>query len=194
MFYVGWGNTAAPHSDTRSWRGGGDEPDQIKLLESSDQKEQYISLSHCWGGEKPLITTRATLDDHKAGIAFSSLPKTFQDAVKITRKLGIRYLWIDSLCIVQDDPADWQAEASRMATTYRNSWLTVSATSSTSPSSGVFKTGQAAYVTDGGNDDDDDLLSVLFPEATKAPPGTLLVATLQDLAPGLRPVRRTRRQ
>lgn len=146
----------------------GAEPAQVKLLESHNQKELYISLSHSWGGEQPLTTTAATLDDRKAGIEFARLPKTFQDAVRITRRLGIRYLWIDSLCIIQDDAKDWQVEASRMASIYRNSWLTVSATSSSSPNSGCFKFEQAIVVkADDDDDDDDDPLNVLFPEATK---------------------------
>jgi hypothetical protein len=147
----------------------GAEPTQVKLLESPGRKEHYISLSHSWGGEQPLRTTVETLHDHKAGIAFDRLPKTFQDAVRITRKLGIRYLWIDSLCIVQDDPEDWQVEASRMASIYRNSWLTVSATSSSSPSSGCFKYDQSIVVQaeDDDDEDDDDPLNIIFPAATK---------------------------
>jgi len=58
------------------------------------------------------------------------LPKTFQHAVKITRDIGIRFLWIDSLCIVQDDPADWEIEASKMASIYSGSYLTIAAISS----------------------------------------------------------------
>ena len=144
----------------------GGETDPLKLLESTGQSERYIALSHSWGGERPLVTTTATMEERKAGIPFGSLPTTFQDAVRITRRLGIRYLWIDSLCIIQDSPDDWQLEASRMASVYRNSWLTVSATASSSPSSGCFRRGQSmiAQAPDSG---DDDPLAVLFPEATK---------------------------
>lgn len=141
------------------------EPAQIKLLEAPGQKERYISLSHSWGGQQPLTTTTATVNDRKAGIAYSQLPKTFQDAVRITRRLGIRYLWIDSLCIIQDSTEDWQIEASRMASVYRNSWLTVSATHSSSPTSGCFNHGQSIDVQT--PDEDDDTLAVLFPAATK---------------------------
>ncbi|KAK1707868.1 hypothetical protein BDP67DRAFT_581527 [Colletotrichum lupini] len=56
----------------------------------------------------------ASLEEHKEGIITATMPQTFQDAVTMTRKLGIRYLWIDALCIVQDDIADWSREASTM--------------------------------------------------------------------------------
>jgi len=59
-----------------------------------------------------------------------ALPKTFQDAVKITQRIGKRYLWIDSLAIIQDDTQDWESEAAKMAVIYENSFLTIAATSS----------------------------------------------------------------
>jgi hypothetical protein len=63
----------------------------------------YIALSHCWGSDQNLTTERATLPERLRGIGWDTLPKTFQDAINITRMLGIRYLWIDSLCIIQND-------------------------------------------------------------------------------------------
>ncbi|EAQ90448.1 hypothetical protein CHGG_02383 [Chaetomium globosum CBS 148.51] len=141
------------------------EKSDIRLIESSGQTGRYISLSHSWGGEHPLITTTATLDQHKAGIPLSSLPATFRDACHIARRLGVRYLWIDSLCIIQDSPSDWELEASRMASVYRNSWLTVYATASSSPSSGIFRRRQAVWIA--ADDPEDDTLDTLFPEAAQ---------------------------
>ena len=77
------------------------------------------------------MATRESVQDLELGIAISYLPKTFQDAIKITRKLGAKYLWIDCLCIVQDDPADWAVEAANMAYIYRNAYVTISASAST---------------------------------------------------------------
>lgn len=65
-------------------------------------------------------------------------PKTFQDAVALIRALPIRYLWIDSLCIVQDDRADWEREAQKMVDIYESAYLTIAAACATSPSSGCF--------------------------------------------------------
>lgn len=66
------------------------------------------------------------------------MPQTFQDAIQVTRKLGLRYIWIDSLCIVQDRPSDWEAEAEKMGSYYRNAHLTLVAGSAISADSGLF--------------------------------------------------------
>lgn len=78
----------------------------IHLYETNEETEQYIYLSHCWGGHQPLKTDVSTIEARKKGINWDELPRTFQDAVVMTRALGIRYLWIDSLCTVQDDEED----------------------------------------------------------------------------------------
>jgi hypothetical protein len=51
------------------------------------------------------------------------LCKTYKDAIALTHALGISFLWIDSLCIIQDDAADWEAESGNMASIYENSYL-----------------------------------------------------------------------
>jgi hypothetical protein len=84
------------------------------------------------------MLTRDTLHDHKKAIALNDMPKTFRDAVLITRKLGFQYLWIDSLCIVQDDPQDWQLEATRMGDVYANATITIMAVAATSADTGCF--------------------------------------------------------
>jgi hypothetical protein len=93
------------------------------------------------------MATRESAEDLKEGIAISFLPKTFQDAIKITRRLGIRYLWIDCLCIVQDDAADWEAEAANMAAIYQNAYVTIAAAASTDSYYGCFpKRASDSYV------------------------------------------------
>ena len=88
-----------------------------------------MTLSHCWGGQQPLTTTIHSLAQRKSGIPLNTLPALYRDAVTITRKLGVSYLWIDSLCIIQDSHEDWIAEATKMGDIYRNSHLTISALS-----------------------------------------------------------------
>lgn len=100
---------------------------RLHLLNGASR--QYIALSHCWGGVTSFRTTTATIDQHVEGFDIAALPQNFQDAVKVTRKLEIPYLWIDSLCIIQDDADDWEQEAGRMIDVYRNSVLTISAMS-----------------------------------------------------------------
>lgn len=80
----------------------------------------YLALSHCWGTTPPLRTTQENLVQHSQKIDINSLPSTFKDAVQATRELGFRYLWIDSLCIVQDDPSDWAHECEGMCEIYRS--------------------------------------------------------------------------
>lgn len=86
---------------------------------------RYIALSHCWGGKVSTTTTKHNLEEYKQGIPLP-LPQTFQDAVWISRALGVRYLWIDSFCIMQDSLDDWHAQAPQMATVYGNAYLTLS--------------------------------------------------------------------
>ncbi|KAF2730048.1 hypothetical protein EJ04DRAFT_393411, partial [Polyplosphaeria fusca] len=112
----------------------------IKLHETTSQEVgRYVCLSHCWGPRGCSIkTTRPRLEAHKARIAFEDLPKTFQDAVTFTRWLKVRYLWIDALCILQDDENDWERESSAMAATYENSYLTLSAATANCDLDGLF--------------------------------------------------------
>jgi hypothetical protein len=75
----------------------------------------YLALSHCWGGKVALILTLSNYNHLKAEIPWYELPANFQDAITITQQLGIRYLWIDSLCIIQDSHEDWRQNQRRWA-------------------------------------------------------------------------------
>ncbi|PQE20233.1 heterokaryon incompatibility protein [Rutstroemia sp. NJR-2017a BBW] len=108
-----------------------------KLITTHGIKAYYTALSHCWGSLQPLTTTLDTLQEREQGLRVQSLPKTFSDAIQVTKRLEIQYIWIDSLCIVQDDPLDWQAEAAQMATVYQNAYLTLSATAASDGSGGL---------------------------------------------------------
>ena len=120
---------------------GGPGPDTIvKVAEpEKDAKGAYTALSYCWGASSNRFTTaNSLLDATKNGIALASLPKTFRDAIALTRRLGVRYIWIDGLCICQDDAKDWERESARMAATYANAYLTISATGASGTSRGLF--------------------------------------------------------
>jgi hypothetical protein len=111
----------------------------IKLKESKNHRGRYACLSHCWGTSQPAcMTATKTIAANKVGIPWKSFPKVFQDAITFTRKLGIPYLWIDSLCIVQDDKMDWHREAAEMATIYEHSVLTLAATDTRDGESSLF--------------------------------------------------------
>jgi hypothetical protein len=113
------------------------------IITTKDTSGEYIALSHCWGDPKtcgpPLKTEKKSLESRLQGIDIHELPQNFRDAVTITRKLGLRYVWIDSLCIIQDSPSDWEAEAARMSDVYKGSYLTVAATSAISSHDGFLK-------------------------------------------------------
>lgn len=98
----------------------------------------YVALSHCWGNTRHLITEKNNIESHKKGIPFQDLPKTLQDALVFTKDIGLRYIWIDSLCIIQDDINDWKNEAAKMADVYRNAYCTIAATGSKGDQEGLF--------------------------------------------------------
>jgi hypothetical protein len=104
----------------------------VRLVETRDQisRGSWIALSHCWGSERFTCTTTKNIHTHKKLIDLSTLPSTFQDAVIVARELGVSYLWIDSLCIIQDDQDDWARHAEHMDQIYENALLVVAAVSS----------------------------------------------------------------
>jgi hypothetical protein len=105
----------------------------VRLVKSSEGFGEYVCLSHCWGNLRPgCIITRATLEDNEKEILWSSLPKTFRDAILVTMLLGKEHIWIDSICIIQPDNDDyyddWRIESAKMSEIYQNSFLTIMAT------------------------------------------------------------------
>ena len=113
---------------------------------AAGQIYQYASLSHCWGKTHVVQTTKKTLSKSMKGIKWDSLPRTYQDAIIICRALGIRYLWIDSLCIVQDDIHDWNKESVRMAAIYSNSSINIAATGAFDSRGGCFSLRRSKHV------------------------------------------------
>lgn len=112
----------------------------IRLVEGEGTRSApYIALTYCWGGDVSVKTTLANLHDMASGISISTLPQVFQDAIQITRDLGVSYLWIDAMCILQDSPADWELESARMADVYSQAFLTIAAASSTAASQGFIR-------------------------------------------------------
>jgi hypothetical protein len=104
---------------------------------------KYVTLSYCWGSTEIKKLERSSLEDlsHEEGHHYVFSTKDIsliQDAIRVTRELGIRYLWIDSLCIIQDSTEDWFTESSRMGDIYSNSYCTISATAAKDSSVGLF--------------------------------------------------------
>lgn len=116
----------------------GTEENGVRLYVSEGETAPYAALSHCWGHKPFLRTLSGSLDAHRSEIPWARLPQTFQDAVAFTRKIGVRYLWIDSLCIVQDDQLDWRREAAKMASVYQGATLVISAAKSDGAYGGLY--------------------------------------------------------
>lgn len=113
----------------------------LKLHEpKSRELGEYIALSYCWGEAQPAQTTKETLNDKLLEIDKSTLPQSIQDAIFVTRKLGHRYLWVDSLCIVQDSEEDKIKEITKMTDIYNKASLTIAASIATKASSGFLQT------------------------------------------------------
>ncbi|KAF2005674.1 HET-domain-containing protein, partial [Amniculicola lignicola CBS 123094] len=87
----------------------------------------YLSLSHCWGTTKFMTTTKANMQDMLISVPIANLSQSFQDAFYILAELGFQYIWIDSLCIVQDDLEDWERESKKMGDVYLSAICNLSA-------------------------------------------------------------------
>lgn len=116
-----------------------DELQGPRLFLSEDIEASYVALSHCWGGVVSQMLMTDTLETFKDVIPLSSLPANFQDAISITRHLGIQYLWIDTLCIIQDSKDDWEAESKKMGSIYRNALVTISAATACRSTDGILR-------------------------------------------------------
>ncbi|RGP70518.1 hypothetical protein FLONG3_7390 [Fusarium longipes] len=102
-----------------------------------DPSTYYAALTHRWGAVQPLMLLKDLEKTFHDNIPFASIPATFQDAIKLANNIGIEYMWIDSLCIIQDSKDDWQAEAARMASVYSQSYVTIAATSAQDSAAGL---------------------------------------------------------
>ena len=111
----------------------------VKLSSTVGLTGQYCTLSHCWGSpyKKPLCLLSQNKARFLEGISIVDLPATFRDAVAVTRALGIRYLWIDSLCILQDSYDHWMQESAIMGAIYENAYVRLSADSAEDSSEGL---------------------------------------------------------
>lgn len=113
---------------------------ELRLVETNGSIDSpYVALSHRWGNlteDQKFCLKTDNIGSFKKDIPYSSLPKSFQDAVRVTSAIGISYLWIDSLCIIQDDKGDWEEQSSKMEDVFSFACCTIAATSATSSLAG----------------------------------------------------------
>lgn len=108
---------------------------------------KYIAVSYRWPERFPgeAKSTRDTVREKKGGLNVSKLPQIFNDVFQVAMRMGISYVWIDSLCIIQDDPEDWNHEAALMSQIYQSAYLTVAtAVSEGAPNLGLFRHGDTS--------------------------------------------------
>lgn len=145
----------AEDPDKRRSEDSSEDSEYVRLVAKDEEHNMqgfYVTLSHCWGGATFAKLTEDKIVEFKQGIHLEDLPKTFGDAIRFARRLGnrpgqVRYIWIDSLCIIQaaqpDMPSenqkvDWLRESAQMHMIYNNSYCNISATAATDSTQGLF--------------------------------------------------------
>jgi hypothetical protein len=112
----------------------------VRLVVSNGRPGKWAALSYCWGKVLPAKTDLTNFNRHcQEGIPLSSLTSTFRDAICLTRRLGIPYLWIDALCIIQNDSKDWESESLKMDYVYQYATVTIGAEAASDGSEGLFE-------------------------------------------------------
>ncbi|KAJ8462322.1 hypothetical protein ONZ51_g10976 [Trametes cubensis] len=112
---------------------------RIVETDASTPSEPYVAISYVWGGDQPHRTTKDNLARYMIRLDDTKLPQTIRDAVRVTQALGVRFLWMDSLCIVQDSQEDMHRELTRMRDVYRYAYVTIDAASAASVNEGFLK-------------------------------------------------------
>lgn len=117
-----------------------DDSEHPRLIRGStlDSSTEYATLSHCWGSQEPLTLQRDNLTLFSQCIPLDKLPRLHREVFEVVVSLGLRYLWIDNLCIVQDSKADWAAEAAIMDQVYENSTVTIAAANAKDSSESLY--------------------------------------------------------
>ena len=110
----------------------------VRLVETNGQCGSYVTLSYCWGGYTACRTLKANYQQRVDRIVFHQLPPLFAQAIRVTRALGDRYLWIDALCIIQDDIDEWRREAASMSDIYWNTVCRLAANDCKDPTESFF--------------------------------------------------------
>ena len=121
-----------------------DSPPTLRLIETPRSSwREYAALTYCWGGDQTVTLNTTNLVEWCLNIRFDDLPQTLRDAVVVTAQLGLKFLWVDTLCILQDDDVDKTNELSKMGDIYQNAHVTLSAARSASVNEGFL---QSRYI------------------------------------------------
>ncbi|KAH7074179.1 heterokaryon incompatibility protein-domain-containing protein [Paraphoma chrysanthemicola] len=110
--------------------------ESLRIIRTEGQSGRFAALSYCWGGATQTQLTTSTLASLGNHIDLGALPQSIQDAIRVARSLSIKYLWVDALCIVQDDTLDVSGQIGAMAGIYGNAYVTIVASSASCASEG----------------------------------------------------------
>ena len=115
--------------------------DNVRVIETKGVRMSYSCLSYCWGGDSlnHCKLLRSNLQQFQEAISTDGIPKTVRDAMWISKAIGVRYIWVDALCIIQDDALDWRAQAPWMGQFYENAVVTIAASSSEHANMGMLR-------------------------------------------------------
>ena len=113
-----------------------DDSPECRLIETKGARGEYVALSYCWGSAQRGITTGDNIDERRTKLKEGFLSRTVQEAIRVTRRLGYRYLWVDAICILQDSQDDMIRELGRMSEIFRNATVTIVAASAASSADG----------------------------------------------------------
>lgn len=119
---------------------------EIVLRDSFTEAHAYVALSYCWGSTKQKTLRADSIEEFRTGLGTQDLPQTFQDAIWVSHQLGIRFLWVDSLCILQDVYQDWIAHSDKMNVVYGNATLTIAASRAHDSAEGFLSERLRTYV------------------------------------------------
>ncbi|KAJ5011182.1 hypothetical protein K4K57_006114 [Colletotrichum sp. SAR 10_99] len=130
------------------------DPGRSRLLRvPENMRERYIALSYCWGGVSQAIMLRTgNMSDLTSSIDPQKLDPTIRDSITVTRELGFKFLWIDALCIIQDDYDDKVKELRRMGDIYQNATFTIVASAAKDVKEGFLGKRAPTYETTGNPD------------------------------------------
>ena len=112
-------------------------------ISKAGENARYAALSYCWGGPQRLVASTKNIEELRQKVPYEKLPKTLQDAFAVARRLGFHYLWIDSLCILQDSDDDKIHQIAAMGKIYKNATIVIAAASATGVNDGFLEDREA---------------------------------------------------
>ncbi len=116
----------------------GIESEEPRVYISHQERLPYAALSYCWGHDQNIRLLSTSINEYAERLPVALIPQTIADAILAARRMNVQYLWVDSLCILQDSDADLRQELSDMGAIYANAWVTIAAKDSPTCTSGLF--------------------------------------------------------